>query len=129
MMLLNAMLAGAVLAQAQPDRTMSGQVVHDEGKPIVEARVVLFAAPLTFGRANTAEARTATDADGRFQLKVPPLGGQIVNGVNLLVYQPGLAIAGFPFFRPRAKYVLRKPEPRTIEVEDPDGRRTASAGP
>jgi hypothetical protein len=127
MMLLNAMLSVTILAQAQPDRTMSGQVVDDQGRPIVEARVVIYAPPLTWGRANTAETRATTNAEGRFQVRIPPLGREIVNGVNLLVYQPGLAIAGFPFFRPPAKYVLRKPEPRTIKVEGPDGQPIAGA--
>ena len=42
MMFLGGLLA-ALLAQAQPDRTISGEVVDDQGKPVAGARVVLYA--------------------------------------------------------------------------------------
>ena len=126
MMFLGGLLA-ALLSQAQPDRTISGAVVDDRGKPVAGARVVLYAPPLPFGQENTAEAGTTTDAEGRYRLKVPPLGRTLVNGVNVLVYQPGLAVAAAPFFRRPDPYALRKPEPRTIRVEGPDGRPIAGA--
>ncbi len=125
MMLLCAMLASAVLAQAQADRTANDLVVDDQGKPVADATVVFYAAPMPSGKPNEAEARTTTDAEGRYRLKLPPLGRQIVNGVNVLVYRPGLAIAAAPFFRHPEQYALRKPEPRTVRVEGLDGRPIA----
>ena len=62
-MLLGA-LPAAVLAQAQPDRTVPGQVVDDQGKPVAGVRVVLYAPPMWQGLENTAETETATDAGG-----------------------------------------------------------------
>ncbi len=125
-MLLSALLA-AVLAQAQPDRTVSGTVVDDQGKPVAGARVVLYAPPLNWGKENTAESATTTDDQGRYRVKIPPLGRYIVGGVNLLVYRPGLTIAAHPFFRHPEKIVLRQPEPRAVRVEGPDGRPVARA--
>ena len=78
-------------------------MVDDKGKPVADARVVLYAPPLVWGKENTAEAQTRTDAEGRFHLKIPPLGRRIVNGVNYLAYRPGLAIS--------AKVVFPAPAP------------------
>jgi hypothetical protein len=125
-MLLGALLA-AVLAQSEPDRALTGQVVDDKGKPVAGARVVLYGPPLNVGKENAAEAGTTTDGEGRYRVKIPPLGRQVVNGVNLLVYHPGLTIAAHPFFRRPEKIVLRQPEPRAVTVEGPDGRPVAGA--
>ncbi len=125
MMLLCAMLASAVLGQAQADRTANNLVVNDQGKPIADATVVLYAAPMPLGKPNEAEARTTTDADGRFRLKVPPLGRRIVYGLFILAYRPGLTITGSSIYPRPDRYVLRKPEPRTVKVEGPNGRPIA----
>ena len=79
MMLLYALLA-AVLGQAQADRTQTGQVVDDQGKPVARARVVFYASPLTSGKEHTAESEATTDPDGQFRLRVPrrPAGGSSV---------------------------------------------------
>ena len=122
MILLGALLA-VVFAQAE--RPATGLVVDEAGKPVAEARVVFYAPPMVSGKENTAEARTTTDAGGRFQLEVPPLGRTLVTGVSFLVYRPGLAIAAAPYIRPLDRYILRKPEPRTIEVRGPDGEPIA----
>ena len=124
MMLLSALLA-AVLAQPQPDRTMSGTVADDAGKPVAGVAVVLYVPPMTWGKENEAESQTTTDGDGRFRLKVPPFGRRTVNGIVVLAYRPGLAITGASIFRNTGRYVLRKPEPRTIKVEGPDGQPIA----
>ena len=49
MMLLSALLA-AVLAQPQPDRTMSGTVVDDQGKPVADVTVVFHVPPSVSGK-------------------------------------------------------------------------------
>src|SRR5262249_50098260 len=119
MMFLGALLT-AVLAQIQADRTISGTVVDDGGKPVTGARVVLYAPPMTWGKENTAEAGTTTDAEGRFRVKIPPLGRRIINGVNLLLYRPGLAISAAWIFRYRGQgAALHKPDPRKLRVEGP----------
>jgi hypothetical protein len=125
-MLLGALLA-AVLGQAQPDRTISGTVVDDKGKPVAGARVILYAPPLSSGKETTAESEATTDDQGRYRVTIPPLGRYIVGGVNLLVYRPGLTIAAHPFLRRPEKIVLRQPEPRAVTVEGPDGRPVAGA--
>ena len=135
MMLLSALLA-VVFAQAQPDRTMSGEVVDDAGETRrrCPGRPLCPSADLG-ARRTTAEAQTTTDAEGRFRLKIPPFGRTIVNGVNFLAYRPGLAIAAnIDISGVRTAMVLRKPEPRTIKVEGPDGQpiagvRICPAGP
>ena len=80
---------------------------------------------MTWGKENEAESRTATDAEGRFRLKVPPFGRRIINGIYQLAYRPGMTITGSSIFRAPDHYVLRKPEPRTVRVEGPDGRPIA----
>jgi hypothetical protein len=123
-MLLGAFLA-AVLAQVQPHRDLAGQVVDDQGRPVAEARVVVYAPPLTWGKENTAEAETTTDAEGRFRLTIPPLGRRLLNGVGVLVYRPGKTIAATSYFRHPDRYVVHKPEPRPVRVEGPDGHPVA----
>jgi hypothetical protein len=125
-MLLGALLA-AVLAQFEPGRTITGQVVDDKGKPVAGARVVLYAPPLNVGKENAAEAGTTTDGEGRYRVKIPPLGRQLLNGVSLLVYHPGLTVAAHPIFPHPGTIVLRQPEPRTVSVEGPDGRPIVGA--
>jgi len=126
-MILGPLLAVMVLAQAQPDRTATGEVVDDKGKPVADAQVVLYAPPLGSGWEDTAEAATRSDGEGRFHLKIPPFGRLIVNGVNVLAYRPGLTISANPYFRGSYRLVLRTPEPRTIEIEDTDGKPIAGA--
>jgi hypothetical protein len=81
-MLLCALLA-AVLSQAQADRTMTGQVVDDQGRPVPGARVFMHAPPLG-GKEDTAQSEATTDAEGQFHLRIPPWGWRIVRGVGIL---------------------------------------------
>ncbi len=125
MMFLGPLLAAMVFAQAQPDRTATGEVVDDQGKPVADAQVVLYAPPLVWGKENAAEAQTRTDAQGQFHLKIPPLGRTVVNGVNYLAYRPGLAISANAYFGRPHRLILQKPEPRPVKIEGPDGQPIA----
>jgi hypothetical protein len=127
LMLLSPLLAAMVIAQAQPSRFELGEVVDDQGKPVADAQVVLYAPPLEWGKENTAEAQTRTDARGQFYLKTPPLGRTIVNGVNYLAYRPGLAISANVYIGRDHRLVLRKPEPRPVKIEGPDSQPIAGA--
>jgi hypothetical protein len=125
-MLLGPLLA-VLLVQVPRVPAIPGAVVDDQGKPVAGAQVVLYAPPMTWGKANTVESQTTTDAEGRFQLERPPLGRRIVNDVSILAYRAGMTIAATSIFRHPDKYVLRKPDPRPIKVEGPDGRPIAGA--
>lgn len=125
--LLGPLLAMMVLVQAQPARTATGEVVDDEGKAVADAQVVLYAPPLLFGKENAAEARTTTDALGRFRLNTPALGRTLVNGVNYLAYRPGLALSANAYFRRPHRLVLQEPEPRTVKIEGTNGKPVAGA--
>ena len=84
--------------------------------------------PACTGKEITAEARTRTDAEGQFHLKIPPLGRMFVNGVNFLAYRPGSGHHGeMRITRRPYRLVLRKPEPRTVKIEGPDGKPIAGA--
>jgi hypothetical protein len=127
LMLLSPLLAAMVFAQVQPDRTATGEVVDDQGKPVADVLVVLYAPPLVLGKENTAEAQTRTNAEGQFHLRIPPLGRTVVNGVNYLAYRPGLAISAKEFFRRPHQVILQKPEPQPVKVEGPDGQPIVGA--
>lgn len=125
-MLLGVLLA-AVLGQAQADRTISGTVVDEGGKPVAGARVFLYAPPLSSGKENEAETQATTDAEGRFRLRIPPWGVRILNGVAIWAYRPGKSIAGASIYPMRERHVVREPVPRPVKVEGPDGRPIAGA--
>ncbi|MFI5459026.1 MAG: hypothetical protein ACHRXM_26655 [Isosphaerales bacterium] len=90
--LFGSLLAAALLAQAQADRLVTGDVVDGDGKPVSGAQVVLYAPPVSYGKGDPVEVQTKSDALGKFSLKVPPLGRILINGVNFLAYRPGVAI-------------------------------------
>jgi hypothetical protein len=118
----------AILAQAQPDRTVPGQVVDDQGKPVAGVRVVLYAPSMWQGPENTAETETAIDAEGRFWLKFPHIGRRNLTTIGILAYRPGTSISAATISsRHRERYVVRMPEPRIVKVVGPDGRAVAGA--
>ncbi len=125
--LLGPLLAMMVLAQASTDRTVAGEVVDDKGKPVADVPVVFYVPPAVSGKEYQAEARTRTDAGGQFRMKAPPLGRMIVNGINFLAYRPGSALTAKSFYPPPHRLVLRKPEPRTIQIVGSDGKPIAGA--
>src|SRR5271170_7476440 len=94
------LIATAFLGQVQPDRTATGEVVDDQGKPVAGAQVVLFAPPVVYGKGDAVEVRATSDPQGKFSLQWPPLKRVLINGVNLLAYRPGLAITAHEVFTP-----------------------------
>ena len=50
-----------------------------------------------------------------------------VGGINFLAYRPGSAITAKSYYPPPYRLVMRKPEPRTIRIEGPDGQPIAGA--
>ena len=121
------LIAAAFLGQPPADRPATGEVVDDQGKAVALARVVLYSPPVVYGKGDPVEAETKTDARGEFNLKAPPLGRILANGVNYLAYTPGRAISAHPYMRRPYRLVLEKPLPRTVLVEGPDGRPIAGA--
>jgi hypothetical protein len=127
-MLLGPLLAVMVLAQASADRTVAGEVVDEQGKPIADVPVVFYVAPNVTGKEYQAEAKTSTDAGGQFRLKLPPLGRTYAGDMNFLAYRPGSALTATAYFaRLTYRLVLRKAEPRTIQVVGSDGKPVAGA--
>jgi hypothetical protein len=124
--LFGPILATALIAQMQRG-TIQGKVVDDLGKPVADARVVFFAPPPPEGKVDPVEVRTNTDAAGQFRLAFPPLGRVGMNEVHVWAFRPGSAITALPSYLPPLNLVLRKPEPRTVKVEGPDGRPVTGA--
>jgi len=124
--LLGPLLAAALMSQLQGG-PLEGKVVDDQGKPVAGAQVVFFAPPPLEGNVDPVEVRTHTDAGGRFRLTSPLLGRDAMNGVHVWAYRPGSAITAVPSYRPPLDLVLRKPQPRTVKVEGPDGQPVAGA--
>ncbi len=127
MAIVGPLLAAALVAQAQPDKPRTGEVVDGQGKPVAGARVIFYSPPVGYGKGDPVEVETRTDAAGKFSLKVPPLKRILVNGVNYLAYHPGLSITAQAFFRPPIRLALEKPVPRTVRVVGPDGSSIAGA--
>ena len=125
--LLCPVLAVIVLAQARNDLPVAGEVVDDTGKPLADVAVVYYAAPVVSGSEDQAEAQTRTDAGGQFRMKIPAHRRTEIAGMNFLAYRRGLAITAKSAFPRPDRLVLRKPEPRTIQIEGPDGRPIAGA--
>ncbi|MGO9920378.1 MAG: carboxypeptidase regulatory-like domain-containing protein [Isosphaeraceae bacterium] len=121
------LLAAVLLAQAQVNRPASGEVVDRQGKPVADAAVALYSPPSVFGKGDPVEARTKSDAQGKFNLKVPPLGRTLINGVNFLAYSPGRTLTAQWIARGSHRLVLEKPQPRTLKVEGPAGDGIARA--
>jgi len=119
-------LVAALVAQIQGG-PLEGTVVDEQSNPVAGAQVVFFAPPPLEGNVDPVEVRTNTDAGGRFRLTSPPLGRVAMNGVHVWAYRAGSAITAVPSYLPPLNLVLRKPEPRTIKIEGPDGRPVAGA--
>jgi hypothetical protein len=114
---LTPMLAAMLLTQTAADRTVNGEVVDDQGKPVANAEVFLHLPPTSYGTGDSAELRATSDAQGKFSVPLErPIAGDI------FAYQPGLAITARWSLRPPYRLVLTKPSPRTVKVEGPDGR-------
>ncbi len=126
MTLFGPLLAAALMAQYQ-GAPLEGTVSDDQGKPVFDAQVVFHCrAPWEHER-GPAEARTKTDAKGRFRLIVPPLGGIPISRARVWAYRPGSGITASPIDHQPLALILRKPEPRTIAVQESDGQPVAGA--
>ena len=126
--LFGPIMAAALLAQAPSARIAAGTVVDDQGKPIAGATVVMYAPPTPFFKGDSVTAQAVSDGAGGFELQVPPLGRVVTNGVHLWAIQPGLAVAAVQYAMSKPhQIVLRKPDPRSVKVEGPDGKPVAGA--
>ena len=106
-------MTAVLLAQAQSDRTVTGNVLGGAGNPAADAEVVLFAPPTAFDTRGPVEVRTKSDAAGKFSLKVSPLGRTVIGDVNYLArvndFDHLLGLAGCP---QAPSPGLRPPSPR-----------------
>ena len=100
MSLLAPFLVAASLAQAPAKRPITGEVVDAKGKAIASARVVFYAPPVAYLKGDPVEVNTTADANGKFSLVVPRLERALVNGIHVIAYAPGRAIAANLFYRP-----------------------------
>ncbi len=119
------LLAAALLAQAQADRAVSGEVVDGLGKPVAGAQVVFRGRP--HDKTDPVEVRATSDALGAFRLNIPQLGRSLAREVNLLAYHPGLAIGAVGLAQTPHHIVLHEPKPRTVGAEAADGKPVAGA--
>jgi hypothetical protein len=127
MTLVTALAAAVLVGQAPADRPATREVVDGQGKPVVGADVVLYAPPVAYGKGDPVEVRTRSDAQGKFNLKVPRLDRIVINGVNFLAYSPGRALTAQWIARGSHRLILEQPQPRTLKVEGPDDRAIAGA--
>jgi Carboxypeptidase regulatory-like domain len=127
MTFLGPLITVVLLAQAPAARGIAGEVVDDQGKPVADAQVVLYSPPTAYGQGESVEVRATSDAQGKFNLKVPPLKRIVVNGVQFFAYLPGAAITSLAYMRSPYRLVLEKPSPRTVTVLGADGQPVAGA--
>ncbi len=125
--LIGPVLAVMILAQTSGPPPIAGEVVDDQGKPVADVPVVFYVFPSVSGKEYQAEARAVTDAAGQFRMNLPSTGRMFITGINFLAYQPGSAITAKSYYPQPYRLVMRKPEPRTIRVEGPDGQPIAGA--
>ena len=125
--LLMPLLATLILAQTPAVQPLTGEVVDAHWKPVADVQVVLYSPPTVYGQGDSVEVRATSDAQGKFNLTVPPLKRIFVNGVQFFAYRPGMAITALAYMRPPYRLVLEKPKPRTVKVEGPDGQPIAGA--
>ena len=121
--LFGPILAAALFAQI-PGATLDGKVVDDQGKPVAGAQVVCFAFEGKPGPRQ--EVQTETDATGQFGIRFPWPRVAMTRAI-VWAYRPGLAVAATRVFELVHGLKLRKPEPRSVKVEGPDGQPLAGA--
>jgi hypothetical protein len=114
------------LAEAQHDVAIERAVVDDQGKPVAGAQVVIDVPVPWSGKSEPLEVRATTDAEGRFRFVAPSLRRVTPTRALIWAFHPGLAITVVARLGelPRT-LVLRKPAPKTITIEGPDGRPIA----
>ncbi len=122
-MFFGSILATVLAAQLQGGM-IQGKVVDDQGKPAPDVQVVYYIPRPLAGTREPEEVTTKTDAEGQFRIASPRLKRAVF---RLWSYRPGLAIALTPSNTPQFDLALRKPRPKTVKVEGPDGRPVPSA--
>jgi len=125
MTIFGPVLTAVLLAQAPADRTVAGTVVDDQRKPVDNVQVIFHASAPQEHDGEPVEVRTETDTEGRFSLATPPLGGIPITRTRVWAYRLGSAITAMPSDRQPLTLVLRKPEPKTVKIEGPDGQPVA----
>ncbi len=105
--------------------TIQGKVVDAQGKPAADAQVVGFTPRPWTGAGEPVEAETRTDAGGRFHLV--PRSARRPAFFRLWSYRPGSAIAFTSSNTPSFDLALRKPQPKVVKLESPDGRPVPGA--
>ena len=98
--------------QAAVTRTVTGEVVDGQGRPVADARVVFYAPPDRTLKTGPVELQTGTGNDGKFSLVRPALGPRI-NTAAFVAYSPGRAIGTYTTRRPPidsfSKNLVREP--------------------
>jgi hypothetical protein len=117
----------ACLPQRRVCSPIAGEVVDDQGKPVADVPVVFYVPLSVSGKEYQAEAQGRTDVGGRFSMRLPPLGRMFIGGMNFLAYQSGWAITAKSLYPSPYRLVMRRPDPRDIRVEGPDGKPIAGA--
>ena len=122
--LFGPILAAALMFQFHGG-TLQSTVIDDQGKPVAGAEVV-YHAPAPWGsKVGPLEVRAMSDAQGRFRIVAPPRPVNI-RRAGVWAFRPGLAIVAVPGFRELpGSMVLHKVEPRTINIEGPEGQPLA----
>ncbi len=122
------LLFAILLPQPVPDGRVTGTLADEQAKPVAGVQVVLYAPPIGNFKGDPVEARSQTDAAGRFDFTAPPLGRIYTNGVHVCAFKAGFAISAVDYhlYKPQ-QIVLRKPEARRVRVEGPDGKPVAGA--
>ena len=123
-MLFGSILTTVLVVQVQAG-TLQGKVDDDQGKPVEDALVVFFTPRPWVGVGQPVELPTKTDAQGRFEFA--PSRSQRAASSRLWAFRPGWAVATIGGGSPPFDMVLHKAQPKTVKVEDPDGRPVAGA--
>ena len=128
MILLGPILVLSLAAQA-PNPDIQGSVVNSKGEPVAGATVLVY---LEFvGQHEPALVSTRTNAHGQFRLAWPRPGGPgrgaVANGnrSRLFAHRRGSALAVGHLSDRTHELVLREPTPRTIAIQQADGKPLA----
>ena len=125
---LGPILVAILLSQAPQLGPLPAKSLTARAEPVADVRVVFYAPPIAYLNGDAVEVNTTSNSKGEFSLVVPQLRRAGANGIHLLGYGPGRALAAKAFFERPHRLVLTDPRPRTVKVEGPDGQPVAGAG-
>ena len=125
--LFGPILAAALMAQIQGG-PLEGTVVDDQGKPVCR-RPGRLPCSRTMGARRSSPWRCGRRPMPRAGsvCTYPPLGRDYISRARVWAYRPGSAITAVTELPAAPALVLRKPEPRTVKIEGPDGQPVAGA--